>query len=259
MRAMPRLEGKVAVITGAGSGIGAAAAELFAAEGARVCVADVRADAAQEVAERIAGNGGGALAASVDVCDEDAVRELVSSVMSRWGRLDSLYNNAGVDAIGDITDVEAGDWDRCFAVNVTGTWLCSRHAVPAIETSGGGAIINQGSVAALVGIRRFAAYCAAKGAIVSLTRAMALDLAPRGVRVNCICPGTVRTQLMESLLAERGGGNLEKGVEMTIEKYPLGRLGTPEDIARIALFLSSNDTAFVTGAIYVADGGMTAQ
>jgi NAD(P)-dependent dehydrogenase (short-subunit alcohol dehydrogenase family) len=256
---MGRLEGKVTIVTGAGSGIGAAAARLFAAEGARVGVADIRADAAEAVAAEIVEAGGAAIAISGDVGSEDGARAIVDATVAEWGRLDALYNNAGVDATGDVLDVTAEDWDRCFDVNVKGTWLCSKHAVPVMERSGGGAIVNQGSVAALVGIRRFAAYCAAKGAVVSLTRAMALDLAPLGIRVNCICPGTVLTPLMETMIRQRGDGDLDRGIAMTVEKYPIGRLGAPEEIARVALFLTSDDAAFVTGSVHAADGGMTAQ
>jgi NAD(P)-dependent dehydrogenase (short-subunit alcohol dehydrogenase family) len=256
---MRRLEGKVAIVTGAGSGIGAAAARLFAAEGARVAVADVRAEAAEAVADEINGSGGEALAVAGDVSSDAGAQAIVAAAGDAWGRLDALYNNAGVDATGDVLDVTAEDWDRCFDVNVKGTWLCSKHAIPLMERSGGGAIVNQGSVAALVGIRRFVAYCAAKGAVVSLTRAMALDLAPQGIRVNCVCPGTVLTPLMETMITQRGNGDLDRGIAMTVEKYPIGRLGAPEEIARVALFLVSDDAAFITGSIHAADGGMTAQ
>jgi NAD(P)-dependent dehydrogenase (short-subunit alcohol dehydrogenase family) len=256
---MGRLDGKVALITGAGSGIGAATARLFAAEGARIGVADLNPDAAEAVADEIEAAGGEARALVGDVGSEDGARSLVAGVTDAWGRLDTLYNNAGVDATGDVLDTGLDDWDRCFAVNVKGTWLCSRYAVPEIERAGGGAIINQGSVAALVGIRRFAAYCAAKGAVVSLTRSMALDLAPRGIRVNCICPGTVLTPLMQTLIRDRGGGDLDRGIAMTVEKYPLGRLAETHDVARVALFLAGDDAGFVTGSIYTVDGGMTAQ
>lgn len=256
---MGRLEGKVAIVTGAGSGIGAAAARLFAAEGAGVGVADLRAEAAEAVAAEITEAGGEAIAIAGDVGSDDGARAIVAATFGAWGRLDALYNNAGVDATGDVLDVTEEDWDRCFDVNVKGTWLCSKHAVPVMERGGGGAIVNQGSVAALVGIRRFAAYCAAKGAVVSLTRAMALDLAPQGIRVNCICPGTVLTPLMETMIRQRGNGDLDRGIAMTVEKYPIGRLGAPEEIARVALFLVSDDAAFVTGSVHAADGGMTAQ
>jgi NAD(P)-dependent dehydrogenase (short-subunit alcohol dehydrogenase family) len=256
---MRRLEGKVAIVTGAGSGIGAAAARLFAAEGARVAVADVRAEAADAVAGEIVASGGEALAVAGDVSSDAGAQAIVAAAGDAWGRLDALYNNAGVDATGDVLDVTAEDWDRCFDVNVKGTWLCSKHAIPLMERSGGGAIVNQGSVAALVGIRRFVAYCAAKGAVVSLTRAMALDLAPQGIRVNCVCPGTVLTPLMETMITQRGNGDLDRGIAMTVEKYPIGRLGAPDEIARVALFLVSDDAAFITGSIHAADGGMTAQ
>jgi NAD(P)-dependent dehydrogenase (short-subunit alcohol dehydrogenase family) len=254
-----RLAGKVALITGAGSGIGRASAELFAAEGASVAVVDLREDAAKETVNAITEAGGRALALGADVTDADVIGAAVEQAVQEYGRLDVVYNNAGVDSRGSVADADEANWDLCFNVNAKGTFLTSRAAVPHLERDGGGAIVNQGSVAALVGVANFAAYCAAKGAVVALTRSMAVDLAPRGIRANVICPGTVFTPLMEPMLTARGGGDLDKGLAMTITKYPIGRLGAPEDIARVALFLASDDAAFVTGATFAADGGMTAQ
>jgi NAD(P)-dependent dehydrogenase (short-subunit alcohol dehydrogenase family) len=256
---MGKLSGKVAVVTGAGSGIGRAAAVLFAEEQARVALVDVRAEAVRGVAEEILDAGGKAVPIAADISVAADAARVAETTVQELGGLHVLYNNAGVNSSGDVVDGTEEDWDRCLAVNAKGTFLCSKFAIPEMEAAGGGVIINQGSVAALVGIRRFAAYCAAKGAVVSLTRAMALDLAPRGIRVNCICPGTVMTPLMETLVRERGEGDLERGMELTVQKYPLGRLGTPEDVARVALFLASDDAAFATGAVFTVDGGMTAQ
>jgi NAD(P)-dependent dehydrogenase (short-subunit alcohol dehydrogenase family) len=249
----------VALVTGAGSGIGRAAAQLFASEGARVAVLDLRREAAEETAAAITDAGGSALAVAANVADAREVFTAMAEVTKTFGQLNVLYNNAGVDSRGSVAETDEDDWDRCLSVNAKGTFLCSRAAVPLLEASGKGAIVNQGSVAAMVGIPNFAAYCAAKGAVVSLTRNMAVDLAPRGIRVNVICPGTVFTPLMEPMLKARGGGDLEKGLKMTVAKYPVGRLGTPEEIAQVALFLSCDDSSFMTGSVIAADGGMTAQ
>ncbi len=257
-----RLAGKLAVVTGAGSGIGQATALLFAAEGATVGVLDVSADAASGTVTLIekAGidkEGGTAQALVADVARAEEVEAALDDFVAAHGGLHVLYNNAGVGSRGSVAVADEDDWHRCFAVNVTGTFLCSRAALR--HMGDGGAIVNQGSVAALVGIPSFAAYCAAKGAIVALTRSMAVDLAPRRIRVNVICPGTVYTPLMEPMLRARGEGDLELGLARTLVKYPLGRLGSPEDIANVALFLASDEAAFMTGAVITPDGGMTAQ
>jgi NAD(P)-dependent dehydrogenase (short-subunit alcohol dehydrogenase family) len=253
-----KLDGRVAFITGAGSGIGRAAAELFAAEGAAVAVVDLNGEAAEETVAKVVAEGGRAVALTANVAVAGEVEAAVARAVEELGGLDVLYNNAGVDSRGSVADAEEADWDRCFNVNAKGTFLCSRAAVPALSVRGG-TIINQGSVAGLVAVPNFAAYCAAKGAVVALTRSMAIDLAPRRIRVNAICPGTVFTPLMEPMLRARGDGDLEAGLAKTLLKYPIGRLGTPEEIARVAAFLASDDASFLTGSVIAADGGMTAQ
>src|ERR1700683_667046 len=254
-----KLSGRVAVITGAGSGIGRAAADLFAREGAEVALVDLNAQAAKDATEQITAAGGRALAVGADVADAAQVDLAFRQISGEFGRVDVLYNNAGVNSSGSVVDASDEDWDRCFAVNAKGTFLCSRAAGRLMVAAGRGSILTQGSVAALGGIANFASYCASKGAVVALTRSMSVDLAPRNVRVNAICPGTVYTPLMEPMLRARGNGDLAAGLAMTTAKYPIGRLGTPAEIAAVALFLASADSPFLTGPVITADGGMTSQ
>lgn len=253
---MGRLDGRVALITGGASGIGAAAARLFSAEGAAVAVVDRDGDGAARLVESLAGRP--ALALAADVTDRGAVEEATTRAAATFGRLDVVYNNAGVPAgFGPVADLAVADWNLSLAVNVTGTLFCTQAALPHLRAVGGGSIVNQSSVAALVGIPGLAAYSAAKGAVVALTRTLAAELAPEGIRVNAICAGTVDTPMARPLLAVRGRGDLELGAKLTAERYPIGRIGTPDEIARAALFLASDESSFVTGTILTADGGMT--
>lgn len=251
-----RLSEKVALITGAGHGQGAAAAALFAREGAVVAVADLDEGRATEVAEAIARDGGRAEPFGLDVADEDRVGAVVDAAARRFGALHVLYNNAGVLIPGTVEDLDLQDWNRQFAVNVTGPFLCARSAVAHIRASGGGAIVNTASTAGLVGEAGMAGYCATKGAVVNLTRAMALDYAREGIRVNCICPGWVDTGFNDPAIERIGGAEVVDGLIDTF--VPIGRQGSAEEIAAVALFLASDEASLVTGHVFVADGGLTA-
>ena len=256
---MRRLDGKVAIITGGASGIGWSAAERFAAEGAAVAVVDVDGDGAGAAASKLVAAGHPAIGVAADVSAAAEVDAAVARTVEAFGRLDIVFNNAGIAVGGSVLTVDEDAWDRCFAVNVKSVLLCSRAAVPHLEAAGGGSIVNTASVAGLVAVENAAAYCAAKGAVIALTRNMALDLAGRGIRVNAVCPGTVLTPMIERLVTARGQGDRDKGMALTVAKYPLGRLGDPAEIAAVAAFLASDDASFVTGQAFTADGGMTAQ
>jgi NAD(P)-dependent dehydrogenase (short-subunit alcohol dehydrogenase family) len=252
---MARLEGKVAVITGAGSGIGRVAAMLFADEGAKVVVADVVADHAESVTEEILAAGGSALAVTVDVSDASQVDAMVASAVDAYGGLQVLFNNAGIfpDDDGGVLDTPPDTWQRVMEVNLKGVWLGCRAAVPAMLASGGGSIINVASFVALMGAATAQiAYTASKGGVLAMTRELAVEYARRGIRANSLCPGPIETPLLAELLAD------PERRQRRLVHIPIGRFGRPEEIAKAALFLASDDASFITGSALVVDGGITA-
>lgn len=257
-----RLPDKVVFITGGGAGIGEACAHLFSSEGARVAVADLRPDAAHEVAHAVRSSGGEALGLHCDVTDEASVRAALAATVERFGHLDALVNNAGGSEPSDapITEVDMAVWKRTLDLNVTGTLLCCRHAVPLMVQAGGGAIVNMCSGAALRGSSRSHLYTAAKGSIVSFTRVLAGTYARNGIRVNALCSGRINTERVRrnyGIPGQPGAGPDPMQVDEQIKTYPFW-FGEPSDMAAIALFLVSNESRMITGAAIPADGGRSA-
>jgi NAD(P)-dependent dehydrogenase (short-subunit alcohol dehydrogenase family) len=256
-----RLVNKVALITGAGNGIGRATAQLFAQEGAKVVVQDVNAEMAQETVQLIRKAGGEAVSIGGDVASSADAEAMVNKAVDTYGRLDVLFNNAGVWHGGTILDISEEDWDRTMEVNVKGIYLVSRYAVQRMMRQEGGSIINAASVAALRGSPMSAAYNASKGAVLLLTKCMALDFGRYGIRVNCTCPGVIETRMADQLLTYRSLGDDDRKqalLETYEERHAVGRFGRPEEVAKVVLFLASDESSFVSGAAWPVDGGLSA-
>jgi NAD(P)-dependent dehydrogenase (short-subunit alcohol dehydrogenase family) len=247
-----RLADKVCVITGAGSGMGREAASVFAGEGAHVVAADVDADAAEETAAAC----DGALAVRVDVADSESVQAMLRAAEERFGGVDVLYNNAGISPAddGSILETELEAWERVQAVNTRGVYLCCRHGIPYLLERGGGSVINVASFVALVGAATSQiSYTASKGAVLALSRELAVEFARQGVRVNALCPGPVETPLLLRIFGDDPAAYERRRVHL-----PMGRLAKPREIVNAALFLASDESSYVTGATFLVDGGLTA-
>ena len=250
------LDGKSALVTGGGGGIGRATALAFAREGARVAVADIAVEAARETVALVNAAGGQAISLAGEVTRDADVRSMIAAVVSTYGRLDCAFNNAGiagwqVDAAGKKTAEWSEEaFDRMIAVNLKGVWLCMRHELPQMQAQGGGAIVNTGSIAGLAGLASASAYVAAKHGVVGLTKTAALEYAEANIRVNAVCPGFIKTRMTEPAMRLRG--------EAILSQTPLKRMGNPEEIAEMVVWLCSERASYVSGAAYNVDGGWMA-
>ncbi len=252
-----RLEGKVALITGGASGQGRIAATMFAQEGAKIALSDMQEEGGMQTQHMVTENGGEALFVPADVSSEASAKNMVEAALQRYGRLDILYNNAGIVGKGrdtDVANLEFDAWNQIIQVNLSGIFLGSKYAVPALIEAGGGSIINTASVAGMIGSPNSGhAYAASKGGVIALTRAMAVKYAPNNIRVNAICPGTIYTPMTDHLLDDQAS------LQVIEAQHPLGYLGKAEDIVYMALYLASDESSWVTGGVFPVDGGRTAQ
>jgi NAD(P)-dependent dehydrogenase (short-subunit alcohol dehydrogenase family) len=254
-----RVDGKVALVTGGASGIGRATALAFAREGAKLIIADMNEDGGQQTVHMITEKGGEATFVQVDVTSASAVEAMIAKTVETYGRLDCAHNNAGISGRGIAgthgaltADYPEERWQQVIAVNLTGVWLCMKYEIPQMLHQGGGTIVNTASAAGLVGTRGTAAYVASKHGVVGLTKTAALEYAQQGIRVNCVCPGMVQTPMTESRLRD-------PALQAQIRARPMGRVGTPEEVAEAVVWLCSDAASFVTGHTMTVDGGYVAQ
>lgn len=251
-----RLEGKIAVITGAAQGLGEASARRFARAGAKVAVVDMKTERGEAVAAAIEAEGGTARFFRCDLTDTPTVKTCIDAVEAAFGRIDVLYNNAGVSVAGTVETLDEKDWDLMFDINIKAKYIVSRHVVPIMRRGGGGSIIHQSSESGITGSPYHPGYCASMGAVVNFTRAMALTHAPDRIRVNAICPGTIPTEVLQRFLDTVD--DAKRVLDELTRDHPLG-LGETIDIANAALFLASDESKYVTGTILAVDGGYSAR
>ena len=251
-----KLSGKVAIVTGGGSGIGRAVCERFASEGAAVTVAELDANRGRETADTITKNKGKAKFIQTDIRNEESIKKCVAGTVAAFGPLQLLVNNAAAFVLKGI-GATVEEWETILQTNIRGTAFCVKHAVPEIKKAGGGAIVNLGSISSVLGQGEMVTYNATKGAILTMTRCMALDLGPEKIRVNCLCPGNIKTPALVNYMKSLGKTYEEAEKEMIPNNF-LGRVGTPEEVASCAVFLCSDDASYVTGAALFVDGGYSA-
>jgi len=250
------LTGKAAIITGGGSGIGQAISELFARQGARVAILDVQEAAAADTAQRIKSAGGVAEAIRCDITDASDVKAAFDAAQEATGPVNILVNNAGIAHVGTIETTSEADFDRVCRVNIKGAFLCAQQAIGRMTPRGGGVILNMASIASLIGIPERFAYSVTKGAILTMTYSIAIDYVKKGIRCNCICPARIHTPFVDGFVAKSYPGHEAEMLQKLHQYQPVGRMGKPEEVAALALYLCSDEASFVTGAAYPLDGGV---